>query len=736
MSKRRLHTATSTAILLVFLVCGVCPAQDSLNVTKLGGYAYWEEAFDVVVSEDIAFVATFTTGVKIVDISDPTEPQEIGSYDTPGRATDFAVTGNLLYIADDSGGLLIMDISDLSNPQYVGDCSTTGIAFGVAINGEYAYVAEADVGFGVIDISDPSQPQELMLIETPGLAWSIDIEGDYAYLADGVYGGLRVFDISSPEAPVEVGSFVTPGSCNDVKVCGNLAYVADGYIGLMVLDIADPYQPTLTSQLVLAGNCVDIDVQGDYAYLPGGQYGALWIIDISNPELPSLEGAFYGEGSERGVTVIDNLAYLASKFGGLRIIDCTIPSLPIEIGYYNPPHFLQRVATIIDYAYIASDAGVRILDTSDSTDPVEIGYYLPPYLSVSDVHLSGEWLYVATHPGWGLYILDITEPTSPIEVASCLTSDRIPGVETSGVYAYIISSYNDFYIYDIDDPTNPSEIGYCETFYVNNSLAIFEDNAYVACTRQIGPDDEGALVIIDISEPNFPSQVNRLYWDRPVTWVSVSNNYAFLSFQYGVMRIIDLADPMNPVEVSNLSLGKVYSSFVSGDHAFFACDELRVFNVADPANPYEVGYYSTSGVAEGIYVDGNLAYVADRYYFGIYDCSDAIPVAPEPGRQPMPTVFTFSAHPNPFNPTTTLTFSLPVAGNVKFEVFDIGGRRAALVGAQHAAPSMGIGESNHQWYPAGIHNLLFDGSGLSSGIYFVKLQVGDYQSSQKVVLLK
>jgi hypothetical protein len=71
-----------------------------------------------------------------------------------------------------------------------------------------------------------------------------------------------------------------------------------------------------------------------------------------------------------------------------------------------------------------------------------------------------------------------------------------------------------------------------------------------------------------------------------------------------------------------------------------------------------------------------------------------------------------------------LTFSLPVAGSVKFDVFDINGRN---VGAQLVAPS---------WYPAGIHSLLFDGSGLSSGIYFVRLEAEEWNQMQKLVLMK
>lgn len=89
-------------------------------------------------------------------------------------------------------------------------------------------------------------------------------------------------------------------------------------------------------------------------------------------------------------------------------------------------------------------------------------------------------------------------------------------------------------------------------------------------------------------------------------------------------------------------------------------------------------------------------------------------------------------HPNPFNPTTVLSFELPVASLVKLEVFNI---KARVVGARRAVP-VGFRESDLQWYPAGSHQIAFDGSDLPSGIYFARLAAGEYSAVQKLVLLK
>ncbi|TKJ42474.1 hypothetical protein CEE37_01970 [candidate division LCP-89 bacterium B3_LCP] len=94
------------------------------------------------------------------------------------------------------------------------------------------------------------------------------------------------------------------------------------------------------------------------------------------------------------------------------------------------------------------------------------------------------------------------------------------------------------------------------------------------------------------------------------------------------------------------------------------------------------------------------------------------------------------AYPNPFNPTTTISFSLPVASLVKLDVFDINGRN---VGAGFAEGTLYKGKpapTQGAWHPPGTHQITFDGSNLSSGIYIYRLTAEEYTASGKMVLLK
>jgi len=84
-------------------------------------------------------------------------------------------------------------------------------------------------------------------------------------------------------------------------------------------------------------------------------------------------------------------------------------------------------------------------------------------------------------------------------------------------------------------------------------------------------------------------------------------------------------------------------------------------------------------------------------------------------------------YPNPFNNMTIIRFQLPVAGFIRLDIFDINGRN---VGAVREPPLQG------HWYSAGTHQITFDGSNLSSGIYIYRLQAGDLTASGKMILMK
>jgi hypothetical protein len=89
----------------------------------------------------------------------------------------------------------------------------------------------------------------------------------------------------------------------------------------------------------------------------------------------------------------------------------------------------------------------------------------------------------------------------------------------------------------------------------------------------------------------------------------------------------------------------------------------------------------------------------------------------------LPNDFTLSQnYPNPFNPTTTISFSLPSKSFVTLKVFDALGREVSTLVSQELT----AGNYSQQW----------NAGNLPSGMYFYRLQTGNYSETRKIVLLK
>jgi hypothetical protein len=89
----------------------------------------------------------------------------------------------------------------------------------------------------------------------------------------------------------------------------------------------------------------------------------------------------------------------------------------------------------------------------------------------------------------------------------------------------------------------------------------------------------------------------------------------------------------------------------------------------------------------------------------------------------IPNVFSLSQnYPNPFNPTTSINFAVPKPTVVKLTVFDILGKEVATLVNEFLQP--------------GNYNFGFDASSLSSGMYFYKMEAGEFTDTKKMMLIK
>jgi len=158
----------------------------------------------------------------------------------------------------------------------------------------------------------------------------------------------------------------------------------------------------------------------------------------------------------------------------------------------------------------------------------------------------------------------------------------------------------------------------------------------------------------------------------------------------------------------------------------FADDVLVISNnnrggirVCDSGSAYD-GFYGVGPVTEA----GSGPYGLWQTMWGACDSDRGIitnePTAVEEDKQA-----TFSVDqnaPNPFNPTTTLSFTIPATGHVTVDIYNIAGQK--------------IDTLLNDKMTAGKHSIVWDASGLSAGIYFYTIKSGNFSKTMKMTLLK
>ena len=88
-----------------------------------------------------------------------------------------------------------------------------------------------------------------------------------------------------------------------------------------------------------------------------------------------------------------------------------------------------------------------------------------------------------------------------------------------------------------------------------------------------------------------------------------------------------------------------------------------------------------------------------------------------------PTTYAlYQNFPNPFNPTTVVSFQLPVTGNVRLVVCDLLGREVAVLVNERKEP--------------GRYEVRFDAGGLSSGVVLYRITAGDFVQTYRMLLLR
>lgn len=398
------------------------------------------------------FAGATQSGVHVFDCQPySSRLSAVGQTDAPGWGTTRAVRirGDYLYQSDGGSGLRIIDIHNPENPQIVGHLAppTPGAwnIYATDFYGDYAYCASREVGVLVVDISNPLLPQLVRIVDTPDAASDIQVSGSRLFVADRS-GGIRLYDLTDPASPSFVSEFKAPFSpfseFMGLDIVGNRVYIAGYWMGLLVVDYTDPVHPYQLGSLFLPPYSLwDVKVDGDHAYVVGEGSGLI-IIDCSDPmnmhvvsrAVTPDEGLPPNDLPPFSVMLRGNYAFVGDGPDGLQVIDVSDITAPRVVDSISLPGYMWGLDMKGDHAYLGAFLdGVHVVDVS---------YYLSlpgGHVSIDTVTPGEAWLFggVKARISGGGFRADAAvlvdgQEVEPIEVTSTRIVFIVPPLANTG----------------------------------------------------------------------------------------------------------------------------------------------------------------------------------------------------------------------------------------------------------------------------------------------------------------
>ncbi len=576
-------------------------------------------------------------------------PRYVGRLDTPDYAVGVAVVGNLAYVADYAGGLRVIDITNPAAPAPVGALEW-GSAADVAVAGSYAYVAGGNYSdLWVVGVSNPASPLPLSRVPTPGDPFGVAVSGNHLYVADGS-AGLQVLDITDPASPRLVGSVSTPGSASYVAIAGNYAYVADVVFttpttqwtsALRVIDITNPAAPRIVGAVETPRVSTDVVASGHYVYVTNlnifGAGGGFVVLDVSDPAAPRIVGVL-DIGAGFGLALSGTLA-IVSVHAGISLIDIADATAPRPVDFVPTAGQAGAIAVSGNLACVADgEAGLGVIDIANPHPPSPVSFVefnsdtcgtRAAFIS-QDVALSGNHAYVA---GWSaLQVLDVTNPAEPSIVGSVGTSQTANSVAVSGNYAFVTEEYPDL----------PGKLAPADAMATGAMAPLAPMGVTLPSSRRRAPVPYAAMEtiaamdvseplsrgskdsqlrsgaahrmhVIDVSDPSAPQIVASLDMPGRAEGVAVSRGHAYVAVGSAGLLVLDMAIPAAPQVVATLDTPHYADAIaIAGDYAYVADwnSGLQVIDISNPTAPRIAGAIDTPDPAEDVAIAGNRAYVA------------------------------------------------------------------------------------------------------------------------------
>ena len=296
------------------------------------------------------------------------------------------------------------------------------------------------------------------------------------------------------------------------------------------------------------------------------------------------------EGLMCRVKVADTLLYVGSR-KGLEVYDIANEQSPVRLSWVPLPLNDFDVQDSLVYT-ISGDDSFRIYNVSNPASPVFRGACRD---SGSLVSVAGHAAFLGDR--WGLYVIDVTNPSSPHRIGS--SGGSVIQVQARGHLCFITTDNPNqpgditFHILDVADPSLPHQIGSLDSVG-GNDVCLIDTLAFGA-----GEWDFDKMTIVSVADSTRPRLLGSA--GRPGSgegvWASGLAKTAFVGSHWTGLQVYDTRNTSAPVrDTFVLGADMAMDICIDDGKAYVANEQsgLKILDVSDPRNPTTLGSFDSA----------------------------------------------------------------------------------------------------------------------------------------------
>ncbi|HNX00557.1 MAG TPA: FlgD immunoglobulin-like domain containing protein [Candidatus Cloacimonadota bacterium] len=668
----------------------------------------------------------FPVSLDIYDISNEQNPSLLSSMNLSG-INQIAVRDSVLFAtaSTENGHLYIVNVSNPSQPQLV---SNTNFDFdqdmaNLLVYDHYIFSTFQN-NLQIFNIANLSQPVHITSFPLGDSTMTIGkIQTSEHYLYCTTNHNFQVYDISFPPIPLLDDAIDT--EFRNQVVIGNGAAFLSGYYSFSddidIIKITDPCHLQHIGTIPSPGQFMYY--ANDHLYAASIQQISDY--DVSNPYLLNFV-SYYDTGWYRIIDAEGGNLYLLSTLG-VQKLNFQNPNNPYLVGSYHLPMFASSIEFGDTNAIVWSHIFNQIINIADPSQIYSSGQLTLPEWAFP-IKLIGHYAYMIDQTDSTIYVYDISDPQVPLMTSSLhvpLMND-VQDMEIDGNYAYLQSS-NKITVLDIHVISDPQVIGGIEvTDHTMIGLKIHNGIAYAVT-------DIGGVIAYHISNASDFNLISSFI--NPVEQIDIrgfeiSGNVGYLAAREEGIQVLDLSDPTNItlLQTIQMSSNESITPIAIASHYLFFGDNSRntiyTYDITIPTQPVYVASFPWNCRASKLVSHGNLLYATNGRSIEVL----SFPwLTANHDDMQTKTLLDSNNYPNPFNPETTITFSIPRQTDVKLEIYNIRGQRVKTL------VSGFISRGSHQVKWDGKDQ---KGNSMGSGVYFYRITTPEGKVTKKMLLLK